>query len=417
MRETAQRWWSCACAGIAVLAAQSVSASTSDLEQVTQHLRARGASAVIEVARSFLFEGQSTAHAQRLADEGCIAYLALGTGEVRDVDLALYTRAGQLIAEDVAIAPYAYARVCGAAGLDLYASASLYAGRGQLTLLRIEHGPRELGRLPRGIPLAVSAGGRLEDLRAVGSAVDELSADSSLLQEERAQLALGYVLSGPAQPIELRGGAGRTVLSLKAGHCYRIAVVVPTSRGVALELEGPDSKRWSTRSAGEDRASLALCPGIDGPHAARVQARPMRGIGMLRAFEHREVDPARAREQGEAAALAVAEAQHVARARGLSLTQLGSAWVEGGAPLQWPLSIEQPGCYALAVVSEVGAAAVDVRLTDADGILIAHNEGRRGVPLVFACAPKAGQVRVQLKARGPDLRVSVWLGLPEGSAR
>jgi hypothetical protein len=414
---------SCARAGwfsllVWVAAGQVLGAAhASDFDEVAQHLRARGAKDVLEVARSFLVEGQSTAHAERLAEDGCVAYLALGTGDVRDVDLALYTHAGQLVAEDNAIAPYAYARVCGAAGLDLYASATLYAGRGQLSLLRILRAPRELGRLPSSVALAVSAGGRLEELRAVGSALDELSAESTLLQEERAQLALGYTTAGPAQAIELRAGLARGGLPLRAGHCYRLTAVVPMSRGVALEIDGPASTRWSVRSTGDDRASLALCPPADAVYGVRVQARPMRGMALLRAFEHREVDTARAREQGEASALAIAEAQHVARARGLELAQLGSAWVESSTPLVWPLSLEHDGCYALAVVSEVGSAAVDVRLTDAEGVLIAHNEGRRGVPMVFACARAAGPVRLLLKARGPDLRVSVWLGQSSGSPR
>jgi len=409
------RYWSIACASLGLWGASEAAAS--DVDAVAQHLRQRGASEVTEVARNFLFEGQSTAHAQRLEREGCVAYLAIGTGEVRDVDLALYTRAGQLVAEDVAIAPYAYARVCGAAGLDLYASATLYSGRGQLALLRIEHAPRELGRIPASVPLAVSAGGRLEDLRAVGSALDELSAESTLLQEERSQLALGYDTSGPAHALELRAGSARGALPLRGGRCYRVAAIVPSTRGVALEIEGPDGKRWSTRSTADDRVALALCPTSDGVYAARVQARPMRGTALVRAFEHRDVPASRVREVGEASALAIAEAAFVARARGLSLVQLGSAWVESSAPLVWPLTLDAPGCYALAVVSEVGSAAVDVRLTDADGVLIAHNEGRRGVPMVFACARQAGPVRLLLKARGPDLQVSVWLGQSSASAQ
>ncbi|HEY6881093.1 MAG TPA: hypothetical protein VI299_23870, partial [Polyangiales bacterium] len=134
---------------IAVLLAawvQRAEARTDVTAAVTAHLLARGASAVSEVSRTFLVEGQSTALPVRLERAGCAGYLALGLGEVRDVDLALYTKAGQLVAEDVAIAPYAYARVCGEAGTELYASATLYAGRGQLSLLRVDDAPRELGR-------------------------------------------------------------------------------------------------------------------------------------------------------------------------------------------------------------------------------------------------------------------------------
>jgi hypothetical protein len=399
---------------LALALALPARASTDVTAVIRDHLRERGASSVTELSRSFLVEGQSSAMPVQLEQDGCAGYLALGLGEVRDVDLGLYTKAGQLVSEDVAIAPYAYARVCGKAGVQLYASATLYAGRGQLILMRIDRAPRELGRLPGSIPLAVSAGGRLEDLRAVGSASDELSAESSLLQEERAQLAVGYSLASPPLALELRAGAARGQLMLRAGRCYRLAALVPRSRGVAIEVEGPNSERWSTRS-GDDRAALAFCAPADAVYPIRLQARPLRGVALLRAFEHKSIDPARVRELGEASALALAEAEYVAKTRGFTLSQLGSAWVENSTPLQWPLSLAKGGCYALAVVSEVGAAAVDVRLVDANGVLIAHNEGRRGVPMVFTCPREPGPVRLVLKARGPDLRVTLWLGKPGGT--
>ena len=380
------------------------------LSIVTRHLQERGASSVVEIARSFLFEGQSTSYEQRLVDSRCVAYLALGLGEVRDVDLGLYTRAGQLVAQDIAIAPYAYARVCGAPNLELFASATLYAGRGELLLLRVDDGPRELGRLPAELPLAVSAGGRLEELRSVGAALDDLSPDAALAYEERWHALLGYKPAGAPSLLDLRAGNARGQLLLRAGRCYRVALNVPFSRGVAIEIEGPRGQRWVGRSGSEDRTAVAICALDDGAYALRVQARPLRGLAIVRAFEHPHVDLGRVRELGEASALAVAEAEFVASARGLTLAPLGHAWVESGAPLTWSLPLQEPGCHALSVVSEVGAAGVDVRLTDETGLLLAHNEGRRGVPMVFFCARQRGPIRLMLKARGPDLRVSVWLG-------
>ena len=397
------------CLALSLATSRAHAAPATELGPVIDHLRARGATEVTEVARGFLFEGQSTAHEQRLGRATCVAYLALGLGEVRDVDLGLYTRAGQLVAEDVAAAPYAYARVCGAAGLALYASASLYAGRGQLVLLRVEDAPRELGRLPESLPLAVSAGGRLEELRAVGAAADELSPEAALVQEERAHVAVGYAPAGPPVALTVRAGIARGVLPLRGGACYRVTAVVPLSRGVALEVDGP-GERTTARSPGEDRSSVALCPSHDGGYAVRVQARLLRGVALLRPFVHRGTDPVRAAELGAATALGLAEAEHVARARGFVLSPLGNAWVEASGALAWPLSVPDLRCYAIAVVSESGATGVDVRLTDAHGVLIAHNEGRRGVPMVFSCPREAGPVHLVLRARGPDLPVSIWMG-------
>lgn len=385
-------------------------AAASDIDAVASHLRGRGASDVTEVARGFVFEGHSIARSVTLAHAGCVAFLALGVGDVRDVDLGLYAHSGQLIAEDAGIAPVAYARVCGAAGLALYASATLYAGRGELVLLRVDDAPRELGRLPDGVALAVSAGGTLEEPRAVGAAGDELATETALLQDERAQVALGYVAAGLPLALELRAGSARGQLILREGACVRVSAMVPLTRGIAIELESPHGMRWASRSPSDDRVAVALCTPMGGAMSVRVQARAVRGMVLVRAFEHPDVDPLRARELGPASAFAVAEARTVAAARGFRLTLVGQGWVESTSALVWPLTLERGDCHALAVISEVGAPAVDIRLTDGDGNLIAHNEGRRGVPMVFFCAERAGPARLIMRARGPDLRVGVWLG-------
>lgn len=387
-------------------------ADGSTLSAMRAHLLARGATDVRELARAFLFEGQSTSYADRLERAGCVGYLALGLGEVRDVDLGLFTEGGQPIAEDVAIAPYAYARVCATPGLGVYVSASLYAGRGELVLVRVAAAPRELGPLPEQLPLAVTAGGRLEELRSVGAARDELSPVSVVLQEERAQAALGYVPAGAPNAFAVRAGLARGRVVLRGGRCFRVVVVVPFSRGVVVEIEGPEGVRRVGRGLGDERATLALCTRQDAVYSVAVQARSLRGVALLRAFEHREVELRHVRELGDALALAVAEAEHVASARGLHLAPVGNAWVEGSTPLTWPIRLGDRGCYALAAVSEAGAGAIDLRVIDPQGVVLAHNEGRRGLPMVFVCARTSRSVRLVLRARGPDLPVSVWLGRP-----
>jgi hypothetical protein len=52
---------------------------------------------------------------------------------------------------------------------------------------------------------------------------------------------------------------------------------------------------------------------------------------------------------------------------------------------------------------------VDVRLIDANGVLIARNEGRRKVPLLFTCARQDETMRLVLRSRGQDGAVSVWM--------
>ena len=115
------------------------------MRAVTHHLEARGAHEVTEVARTFLFEGSATVVDARSTAQTCMGVLALGLGDVRDLDLALYTRSGQVVAEDTGTAPYAYVRACVDAGVQLYASAQMFEGRGEVVVSQWSAGGRRPG--------------------------------------------------------------------------------------------------------------------------------------------------------------------------------------------------------------------------------------------------------------------------------
>jgi hypothetical protein len=306
--------------------ARAASAEGDPVALARRHLLAQGAREVREVSRTFLFEGQASVHDAQLEQDECVGFLALGIGEVRDVDLAIYARGGQPLAEDVAQQPFAYARVCGARGLPLYVDATLYAGRGELVLLRVDGGPRGVDRLPDEIAFAVSAGGRAEQTRAVGAALDEFALDLKLEQAERTLAALGYRPFGHPIPMELHAGTASGALRLEADHCYQVVAYVPVSRGVALDVTAPDGTKREQRTAHEERVDLPLCAKLSGVYELRVQARPMRGVAVVRAFEHPGVHDPRIVALGDAQALAWAEADQAARARGFKLQLLGEAW-------------------------------------------------------------------------------------------
>jgi hypothetical protein len=182
------------------------------------------------------------------------------------------------------------------------------------------------------------------------------------------------------------------------------------SRGLVLELTGPDGRTREARTSQDDRVDVAVCTRQAGWHALHVQARLLRGVVTTRVFEHPGVRDADVVSLGDARALAWAEADTVASARGFRLSSLGEAYVEGSVPHSWPVALEAGHCYALAVVSEGGASAVDVRLVSESGLLLARNEGRRGVPLVFACIARGERARLVLRARMREGTVSVWAG-------
>src|SRR5687767_2679197 len=107
----------CFCTSARAEPAKEISAlrSGDSLRLVRDHFRARGAGNVRELGKELVFEGQGVVRSLTLATHGCIGVLAWGGEGVRDVDVGIYSRSGQMLAEDRGATPFGYARLCGAA--------------------------------------------------------------------------------------------------------------------------------------------------------------------------------------------------------------------------------------------------------------------------------------------------------------
>jgi hypothetical protein len=138
----------------------------------------------------------------------------------------------------------------------------------------------------------------------------------------------------------------------------------------------------------------------------------MRSVALVRVFEQPLARLEDAARFGEERALLVAEANMAAHDRGLSLGHLGEVWLEGGAGVVWPVELAAGRCHMLAALPERGVEA-DVRLLDATGVVLAHNEGRRGWPALFVCTDQAVKAKLLLRGRGSAGPVSLWVGRSE----
>jgi hypothetical protein len=402
-------WISGACSLVAI--AGPVRAESAALDVIRSHFQARGASAVVILGSDFVFEGQAAVRSLAFERAACVGIFAWGGTGVRDVDLGIYASSGQPLAEDRGATPYAYARLCGVAGLQVYVSAQAYAGRGELTLFRIEDAPRALGRLPLALPVAVAAGGRASGPRAVGGEDSELLFEAPLLHEERSLAAAGYVALGPPNVLDVRAGLAQGTVLLRGNACFRAVAFVPGARGLMLEIEAP-FVRQEAKSIDSDSVHVALCAASDGAYNIAVRTRAMRSVALVRLFEQplaRREDAARF---GDERALLAAEANVVARERGLSLSHFGEVWLEGGAAVAWPVELAAGSCHMLAALPDRGVEA-DVRLLDAAGVVLAHNEGRRGWPALFVCVDQPAKAKLLLRGRGGAGPVSLWVARSE----
>jgi hypothetical protein len=403
----------CAWACLGALAQRAPAGADSDvpLSLIREHFLARGASEVSVLGRDFVFEGQAAVHELTFERERCVGVFAWGGTGVRDVDLGIYAASGQPLAEDRGAAPFAYARLCGAAGLRVYVSAQAYAGRGELLLVRVDPAPRALGRLPFGLPLAVAAGGRAAGPRAVGGDDAELAFEAPLLHEERMLAQSGYVALGPPTLLEVRAGMAQGTILLRGSACFRAVAFVPGGRGLMLEIEAPLLRR-EAKSVDSDSVRVALCTVSDGAYSVVVRTRAMRSVALVRVFEQPLARLEDAARFGEERALLTAEATAAAHDRGLQLGHLGEVWLEGGAGVVWPVELAAGRCQMLAALPDRGVE-VDVRLLDAAGVVLAHNEGRRGWPALFVCSDRAAKAKLLLRGRGSSGPVSLWLGRSE----
>lgn len=377
---------------------------------VERHLRDRGASQVEVVQRTFMFEGASQAVTQVARQAGCIGFLVIGGGEVRDVDVTLYTAGGLPLDEDVSAAPYGYVRACTEAYVSIVIGTTLYAGRGELTLLRVENAPRELGRLPESLALSVVPGGRSEEPEPIGTPADEEGISTLLASEEAALFDRGYVALGAPEVMELSGGEAEAPLPLSAGQCVRLVAHAPGVRGLTLQIEGGAGDRALARAPNRDSIELAFCPSETGVHRLRARARAMRAMLVFRVFEHPESPTD---ESDAELALGVAEVRHQWKQRGLSMLPLGDAWVEPREPARFEVQLERGQCYGLAAVSAEGSV-LDLRLTDPLGHLLSRTEGRSGVPVLYACPSESGRHTLLLTSRGREQRASAWLSQVNG---
>jgi hypothetical protein len=377
-------------------------------QKLRGQLLARGASDVRVLERSFLFEGQALVRPLSFEQAGCRAVLAWGGLGLRDLDLGLYSPDGSALSEDRGATPYGYARLCAAAGTRVFASAQAYAGRGEIVLYEVEQAPRGFGRPPDQLPLAVAAGGQASAQRGVGGDDGSDAFEAPLLHDERELSRLGYVAQGPPSLLEVRAGAASGTVLLRAGVCARIVAFVPYARGVMLNVEREGQVR-EVRSADAELVRLGVCSERAGPYAVTVRTRALRSLVLVRVFEHPLARAGDAKQFGEERALSLAEARSVAGERGQELAHLGEAWLEGERPLAWPVTLTGGRCHMF-VALPAGAQTTELRLIDARGVVLAHNEGRRGTSAVYACAERDEAARLLVRAGGGASVVSLFQG-------
>lgn len=349
-------------------------------------------------SNGFISDGGRFVHPVELPAERCITLVALATRGVGDMDAALYSADGDMLAADAQPDSHPAIQVCGGdAAAQLYYVVHAYEGAGSF-LMRAFEGPR-----------AAFAGTAIELGGSPAIALTPRVAPS--VQDEMDTVALGLSRRGfsplrlPRRMVLDAGQRVRQGIQVEAGQCYtaaafafrglsKVALRVFDEQGAEIASGGGErpvaqvqfcalkATHFSTETfaaSGEGQVAMLLYHG----NAHRVLTGPGLWLGRLR--------PTR---QANAAKLGAFAKTHLPEAASIdNLREVGSGSLAPGQAVEHQLRIPAGGCYGLRVVAD--ATLPEVLLS------VRNTQGRyEPLPNGLVCESVPRPVVVRLVARG-----------------
>ena len=370
-------------------------------------LTARGATPR-DTSTMFLTEGQTRSSLALLDAPGCVGFLAVGGARVRDLDLFLHTSAGTLLVEDTGADGRPYVRFCGAEGLEIAVTVRMYAGQGEVRLVRLDDAPASIQDLDALLGECVAP------VSGVRRARPELGPERAARPLEAALASfvargteLGRVPEGAPVHASLaeRATLARD-LPLVADACYAVSAVSgPELYDLDLSVRAPDGTVLAEDASRAPEAQLEFCTSSAASYRLTVRAQVGRGEVALQLFRVPERAPSRPAGLVGGARARYAELTARMATRGFQIRPLGWGQLASGERLAMPLPVTRGQCVAIGGVAsdELDGADLDVIVAGDDGRLVAWHVGPSGPPLVHVCAERDERLRVIGKINGQRL--------------
>ncbi len=386
----------------------------------TQLLEAQGAHSVAPLATELLLEGESKSLVTRLDRQGCVGFLAVGHARVQDLDLTLHTASGIALARDVALEPYAYVRYCGAAGLELALTVTMFKGQGEYRLVSLEDAPAALPDLNQRVGGCFASSTGIRHAGAdMGPEPTGAPLDRSIASATTALERLGYrATTAPMRATLGPRESAPQLAPLRADRCYALAGI---GSGTVLDLDlfvRDTEGRPIARDMNRDRdAIVKLCADRDGDHAIEVRMFEGQGEYALMVLELRE-DAPRPDPLTGSGRIAFAETAATLRERGLVPQEIAWGLLAPGESLSMPAPVSQGECVAFAAIgsSELEEADLDLLLLDEEGALVGWNLSSSGTPMVWHCAERTAVLRLVGRVYGARGRYLAVVGRPGAGA-
>lgn len=344
-----------------------------------------------ELERGFLAPGARALLPLVLEPRTCTAIVAVASPSVADLDAALYTPDGAVLAEDDASDPRPVVRMCtGKQRLSAYLALYAFQGTGSYAAARMSRPRKESDPLP--------------------VADDDVSGSPEFLELVRALHNRGYQDEGPSTRLPLVSGSPlRLAAKVVAGQCYSMV-----ADGEALRLRLFDDEGFEVaQGVGEKGpAALQYCASRSGEFALELSAGGAAREAQLARFRaaQAEVGGARAAWLGEPVPVADAEppagaAEAPRQCRGPEQSLAKQVALSQGHMLELPLP-RAGGCARIAAQLHRGLTRVTLRAESAQGAELGSQEVRGASGALQVC-PAAPASRVVVIARAGFGAVSV----------
>lgn len=342
--------------------------------------------------RGFLAPGARALLPLVLEPLTCTAIVAVASPSVADLDAALYTPDGAVLAEDDASDPRPVVRMCtGKQRLAAYLALYAFQGTGSYAAARMTRPRKDSDPLP--------------------AADDDVSGSPEFLELVRALHNRGYQDEGPSTRLPLVSGSPlRLAAKVVAGQCY--SMVADGGEALSLRLFDDEGLEVAQGVGEKGPAALQYCASRSGEFALELSARGATRGTQLARFRAAQaaVGGARAAWLGEPVPAAdierqAGDAEAPRQCRGPEQSLAKQVALSQGHVLELALP-RAGGCARIVAQLHEGLTRLTLRAENAQGAELVSQEvrGASGWLQVCAAAPAS---RVMVIARAGFGAVSV----------
>lgn len=368
-----------------------------------------------EAFSGFLTAGTRGTHPLELAARTCATWLALASEGIADMDAAIYSPEGEVLAVDSQPDARPTLQVCaGETSLRLYYTLQIYEGAGSFLMAGFT-GPRS------SLEAAAHALGARPMVTDLGEASAAGQGRVSAFRD--GQQRRGFL---PVQlPVRVPLAAAqraRSVIAVEPGGCYSAAgFALDGLRGVELRVLDEEGTELARDAAGQEDAAVQFCAERRAEYAAELRGGAGTGAALLLLFRaeaaliggraglwlgERPLEPAATETLDAVLATVTRRARQdgFARTRTSASVQL----LPGGVTGQ-PLSLGAHRCARIHAVGGPGIRRLQLTVVDARGQEVARAQGDAAGTYVHVCTSAAGELEVETHAVGGSgsVRVSV----------